>query len=84
MANIIKTGNIPKYRFTCKKCKTSAVYDSWDKADMAVNEFKEKHIRRGCIFDYDSGYASDFRFVTLIDSGDDLKYHASFMRLEVK
>ena len=51
---------------------------------MAVNEFKEKHIRQGCIFDYDSGYASDFRFVTLIDSGDDLKYHASFMRFEVK
>ena len=60
------------------------IYDSWDKADMAVNEFKEKHISLGCIFDYDSGYASDFRFVTLIDSGDDLKYHASFMRFEVK
>ena len=30
MANIIKTGNIPKYRFTCKKCKTSAEYDGWE------------------------------------------------------
>ena len=29
----------------------SEVYDSWDKADMAVNEFKEKHIRQGCIFE---------------------------------
>ena len=30
MANIIKTGNTPKYRFTCKKCKTSAEYDGWE------------------------------------------------------
>lgn len=60
------------------------IYDSWDKADMAVNEFKEKHIRMGCMFDYDSGYASDFRFVTLIDTGGNLKYHASFTRFEVK
>ena len=30
MANIIKTGNTPKYRFTCKKCKTSAEYDVWE------------------------------------------------------
>ena len=36
MANIIKTGNTPKYRFTCKKCKTSAVYDSWE-----MNEYED-------------------------------------------
>ena len=30
MANIIKTRNTPKYRFTCKKCKTSAEYDGWE------------------------------------------------------
>lgn len=30
MANIIKIGNTPKYRFTCKKCKTSAEYDAWE------------------------------------------------------
>lgn len=30
MANIIKIGNTPKYRFTCKKCKTSAEYDVWE------------------------------------------------------
>lgn len=62
----------------------SEIYDAWDKADMAVNEFKEKHIRRGCMFDYDSGYSSEFRFVSLIDEGDNLKYHASFTRFEVK
>ena len=60
------------------------IYDSWDKADMAVNEFKEKHTSMGCIFDYDSGCDSEFRFVSLIDAGGDLKYHASFMRFEVK
>lgn len=36
MANIIKTGNIPKYRFTCKKCKTSAEYDGWE-----INEYDD-------------------------------------------
>ena len=36
MANIIKTGNTPKYRFTCKKCKTSAVYDAWE-----MNEYED-------------------------------------------
>ena len=60
------------------------IYDSWDKADMAVSEFKEKHIRQGCMFDYDSGYSSEFRFVSLIDAGGDLKYHASFTRFKVK
>ena len=30
MAKIIHTGNSPKYRFTCKKCKTSAEYDEWE------------------------------------------------------
>ena len=36
MANIIKTGNTPKYRFTCKKCKISAIYDSWE-----MNEYED-------------------------------------------
>ena len=30
MAKIIHTGNSPKYRFTCRTCKTSAEYDSWE------------------------------------------------------
>ena len=53
----------------------SEIYDSWDKA---------KHISQGCMFDYDSGYSSEFRFVSLIDAGDNLKYHASFTRFKVK
>ena len=36
MANIIKTGNTPKYRFTCKKCKTTADYDEWE-----MNEYDD-------------------------------------------
>lgn len=36
MANIIKTGNTPKYRFTCKTCKTSADYDEWE-----MNEYDD-------------------------------------------
>ena len=30
MAKIIHTGNSPKYRFTCRTCKTSAEYDAWE------------------------------------------------------
>ena len=30
MAKIINTGNSPKYRFTCRNCKTSAEYDAWE------------------------------------------------------
>ena len=36
MANIIKIGNTPKYRFTCKKCKTTADYDEWE-----MNEYDD-------------------------------------------
>ena len=36
MTNIIKTGNTPKYRFTCRKCKTSADYDGWE-----INEYDD-------------------------------------------
>ena len=30
MAKIINIGNSPKYRFTCKNCKTLAEYDAWE------------------------------------------------------
>lgn len=30
MAKILKTGNTPKYKLTCRNCKTVAEYDNWE------------------------------------------------------
>lgn len=30
MAKILKTGNTPKYKLICRKCKTVAEYDNWE------------------------------------------------------
>lgn len=30
MPKILKTGSTPKYKLTCRKCKTVAEYDSWE------------------------------------------------------
>lgn len=30
MAKILKTGNTPKYKLTCRNCKTVAEYNNWE------------------------------------------------------
>lgn len=30
MAKILKIGNTPKYKLTCRNCKTVAEYDNWE------------------------------------------------------
>lgn len=30
MAKILKTGSTPKYKLTCRNCKTVAEYDNWE------------------------------------------------------
>ena len=67
-------------RFECD----SAVYDSWDKADMAVNEFKNECIKQGYSSRYDVAWSDSSRQVALLDESDNLNYHASLTRFEVK
>lgn len=36
MAKILKFGNTPKYKLTCRNCKTVAEYDKWE-----LNEYED-------------------------------------------
>ena len=36
MPKILKTGNTPKYKLTCRNCKTVAEYDNWE-----LNEYED-------------------------------------------
>ena len=60
------------------------IYDSWDKADMAVNEFKNECIKQGYSSRYDVAWSDSSRQVALLDESDNLNYHASLTRFEVK
>ena len=36
MSKILKFGNTPKYKFTCRNCETVAEYDKWE-----LNEYED-------------------------------------------
>ncbi len=46
MAKVIKLGDTPKYKFTCKSCKSTSIYNKWelkeyeDCYDMKCMEFR--------------------------------------------
>ena len=62
----------------------SEIYDSWDKASKAVDEFKNENIEQGCLVCYDETWENDTRQVKLKDDEDYLKYHAGLTKFEVK
>ena len=62
----------------------SEVYDSWDKACKAIDEFKNESIEQGYLVCYDETWENDTRQVKLKDNENYLNYHAGLTKFELK